>query len=61
MYGWTTFFSDEHGEYKIGITNNTNVMFYVDLDDYDKVKDICWCEHIVGKTHRLEGNNGKKM
>ena len=53
-------FSDEHGEYKIGITNNTNVMFYVDLDDYDKVKDICWCEHIVGKTHRLEGNNGKK-
>jgi hypothetical protein len=37
---------DEHGEYYIGSTTNTNREFYVDADDYDKIKDYCWIEHI---------------
>jgi hypothetical protein len=38
---------DEHGEYYIGWTTNTNREFYVDADDYDKIKDHCWTEHII--------------
>lgn len=37
-------FSDEHGEYKIGITNNTGRQFYVDIEDFDLLKEYCWCE-----------------
>ena len=32
------------GEYGIGWTSNTNKEFYFDLDDYDKIKDMCWYE-----------------
>jgi hypothetical protein len=35
---------DEHGEYYIGFTSNTNEKFYIDADDFDKIKDYCWCE-----------------
>lgn len=44
-------FSDEYGEYRIGLTSNTNREFYVDVDDYDKVKDYCWCEYLVQKRY----------
>lgn len=30
------------GEYGIGWATNTNMEFYFDLDDYDKIKDYCW-------------------
>ena len=33
-------------EYGIGWTNNTNKEFYFDLDDYDKIKNYTWYEHI---------------
>ena len=39
--------SDEYGDYYVGWTSNTNKEFYFDIEDYDKVKDYCWCEHIV--------------
>ena len=35
---------DEYGEYYIGWTRNTNKEFYVDAEDYDKVKGYCWSE-----------------
>ena len=34
------------GKYGIGWTNNTNKEFYFDLEDYDLIKDYCWCEDI---------------
>lgn len=37
---------DEYGEYYIGWTTNTNRIFYVDAEDYEKIKDYCWIEHI---------------
>ena len=33
---------DLSGKYGIGWTLNTNEEFYFDLEDYDKIKDICW-------------------
>ena len=40
---WTEI--DDYGiEYGVGLTSNTNSEFYFDLDDYDKIKDYCWCE-----------------
>ena len=44
-----------NGEYGIGWTSNTNNEFYFDLEDYDKIKDYCWCEHILTNGyHALE-------
>ena len=37
--------SDEYGDYYIGWTTNTNKKFYIDADDYDKIKDFTWYEH----------------
>lgn len=37
---------DLTGEYGIGWTLNTNAEFYFDLEDYDKIKNYCWCEVI---------------
>ena len=36
--------TDEHGEYYIGYTINTNAPFYFDAEDFDKVDQYCWCE-----------------
>lgn len=46
--------SDEYGDYFIGYASNTNNKFYVDSDDFDKIKDLCWIE-IVNKRgyHQL--------
>lgn len=33
------------GKFGIGLTFNTNEEFYFDLEDYDKIKDYCWCNH----------------
>lgn len=32
-----------NGEYGVGYSNNSNKEFYFDLEDYDKIKDYCWC------------------
>lgn len=48
-------FTDEHGSYRVGFTSNTNKEFYVDEEDYEKVKDYCWCEHVLKNGyHALE-------
>lgn len=38
-------------DYGIGWTSNTNKEFYFDLEDYDNIKDYCWCEHIDGSGY----------
>lgn len=51
-------FEDEFGKYRVGFTSNTNKEFYVDLEDYDKIKDYCWCEHILSNGyHTLEAGD----
>ena len=37
---------DLTGEYGIGYCSNTHSEFYFDLEDYNKIKDYCWCEII---------------
>ena len=32
------------GDYVIGYTTNTNNPFYIDAEDYEKVKEYCWSE-----------------
>ena len=49
---------DLSGEYGIGYTSKGEE-FYFDLEDYDKIKDYCWCfndqDYIV--AHNKSGNN----
>ena len=57
-------FEDEHGKYKIGLASNTGSEFYIDLEDYEKVKDYTWCEYIDDhghKTIRTVGENSKNF
>lgn len=35
-------------DYVIGYTTNTNKPFYVDIEDYDKIADMCWAENDQG-------------
>ena len=37
-------FEDQYGKYKIGYCYKTGNKFYVDLDDYELVKEHCWSE-----------------
>lgn len=47
--------TDEYGDYYIGWTTNTNKKFYVDADDFDKIKHYCWTEHVLSHGyHALE-------
>lgn len=48
---------DLTGEYGVGWTSNTNKKFYFDLDRYDDIKQICWCESVRHGTHCLLGKN----
>ena len=49
---------DNNGSYMIGYTSNTNMPFYFDAENYDKIKDYCWYEVIVSNNyHRLEAYN----
>lgn len=48
---------DLSGEYGVGWTLNTNKEFYFDLDDYEKIKDICWCECTRHGIQCLIGKN----
>lgn len=53
---------DEYGLYGIGYCTNTGREFYFDMDDYGKIKDICWCESVTHGLHCIVGNitNQKK-
>ena len=48
---------DEYGDYYIGRTSNTNTEFYVDADDYDSIKNYCWCEIVHNGYHYLAAWN----
>lgn len=50
---------DEYGKYGIGYCSNTNREFYFDMDDYDKIKDICWSEIDYDGFKQLKGKDIK--
>ena len=52
---------DEHGEYYIGLASNTGTEFYVDADDFDKIKQYCWAEGIRSGFHVLQSKINGKM
>ena len=41
----------------VGLTFNTQKEFYVDVKNFDKIKDICWCETIQRGMPRLMGRD----
>lgn len=45
---------DEHGEYYIGYTSNNQKQFYIDADDYDKIKDYCWSDCVQNNLLRIQ-------
>lgn len=45
------------GEYGIGYTINTHHQFYFDLEDYDKIKEVCWSENSEGYLYGRYRNN----
>ena len=48
---------DQYGLYGIGYCYNTGNEFYFDMDDYDKIKDICWNERNNHGLHVLQGRD----
>lgn len=52
---------DQHGYYYIGYTTNTNQPFYIDAEDYNKVKDHCWCEVESNGVTKVVSRFGKKV
>lgn len=57
---------DEHGLYGIGYCNNTGNKFYFDMDDYNRIKEYCWCEEIQDDGYhrlraRIENNKPTTM
>ena len=48
---------DEHGQYGLGYCSNTNSEFYFDMDDYDKIKNICWSEIDYDGFKQLKGKD----
>ena len=49
---------DLSGEYGVGWTSNTNAEFYFDLDDYDLIKNYCWCDDFIdNRYHSLTARN----
>lgn len=36
--------TDEYGDYYIGRTTNTDKEFYIDIEDFEKIKEYCWSE-----------------
>lgn len=50
---------DLSGEFGIGYTTNSNDIFYFDLEDYDKIKDIAWyCNNKDGRKY-MENKSDK--
>ena len=52
---------DLSGEYGIGWTSNTNEEFYFDLEDYDLIKDYCWCADTNGYVFTTQDNHRVAM
>lgn len=51
---------DLSNEYGIGYTSN-NIPFYFDLEDYDRIKDYCWCIDDKGYVLARDTNNKKSI
>ena len=48
---------DYSKHYGVGFCSNTGSEFYFDWEDFDKIKDHCWSEHILTSGyHALETN-----
>lgn len=66
---YSNMFSDEYGDYYIGYATNTGSEFYIDVDDFERIRNYCWIENSNGymetttkdkkhvKMHRLIMNN----
>ena len=54
---------DLSGAYGVGWTTNSNKEFYFDLEDYDKIKDYCWCDNGQGYViaNSMDSNNRKHI
>lgn len=50
-----------NSEYGIGITNNTKREFLFDLEDYEKIKDLCWYETSVGYIRAVDKRQNIKQ
>ena len=46
---------DEYGKYGVGYCSNSNDEFYFDMEDYETIKDICWCKIQRGTFTSLVG------
>lgn len=53
--------TDQYGCYYIGYTTNTNQPFYIDAEDYNKVKDYCWCESTSNGVTKVVSRFGKRV
>lgn len=49
------------GPYGKGVTYNTGKEFLFDLEDYDKIKDICWSENNEGYMIGRDPATGKTV
>lgn len=49
---------DEHGEYYIGYTSSGNE-FYIDEDDFDKIKEYCWYTSVTYGMLRIRARIGE--
>lgn len=60
-------FEHYHNQYAIKdnvaifLTHNTSSEFYVDLDDVDKIKDICWYENEKGYIYGYNTTTKKRV
>lgn len=48
---------DLSGEYGIGKSGNTDDLFYFELSDFDKIKDIYWTVRNVNGTNTISGHH----
>lgn len=48
-------------EYGIGYSSNTNEEFYFSLDDYDLIKDYCWCKIKTGYLMAYDNQHKKNI
>lgn len=51
---------DQYGYYYIGYTTNTNQPFYIDAEDYNKIKGHCWCESTSNGVTKVVSRVGEK-
>lgn len=58
---YNTYKFDEQKRCVVGITTNTNEKFHVDIEDYDKIKNLSWHKTAQGYLAHKEGNKNILM